>query len=107
MLEVFKLIDGLPHNNIEDRRISQNEWTYAIDKIIDASNIWADFIALKTASSKDFDAIDNDHKGFILFSEFCEYIKLSEIKYDTDIGRELSIGNCSAENVYLKNDSAN
>lgn len=94
MYEVFMFIDGGSSgiDKLDDAKISRAEWDAALPAVHAVADAWAPFVALKSASSDDFPAMDKDKGGAIILKEFCAWIKKKEIDAGTGTGKELSIG---------------
>jgi len=62
MYQIFSYIDGATNasGELNDRKISRDEWIKSVDSMKEISNSWAGFVKLKTASEEDFDKMDSD-----------------------------------------------
>ncbi len=93
MLDAFSKVDGNGHGHVDvedDRRIDKEEWLRSYSKLghygfNGLADVQSD--ALATIA---FDTMDSDDKGLVLFREFCEYVKDTELKSRTDLGKFLS-----------------
>jgi len=94
MYELFSLIDGNSEGVTvdDDNRISRKEWIDGIGHVHRAGKSWAPFVALPTATAATFDEIDSNHGGYIVLTEFCEWIEKAEKAAGTPIGKLLGVG---------------
>jgi len=93
--EAFALLDGGSEGITveDDDRIDEKEWTDGFEMLKNAATTWAPYEALKVASKKEtFSVIDENGGGFILLSEWCDWLKNAERAAKTADGVMLAVG---------------
>uniref|UniRef100_A0A7S3Q0N4 EF-hand domain-containing protein n=1 Tax=Chaetoceros debilis TaxID=122233 RepID=A0A7S3Q0N4_9STRA len=94
MLDSFSRIDGKSAgvDANDDRRVDKSEWikqypTFTASGFMALQNISNDEFA-----QSEFESMDADGQGVVLFSEFCKWITAAEISQSTALGRLLVLG---------------
>ena len=86
------MVDGTEVVSIEwDHCVTRDEWNAAVFRVREAGASWARFIRLEQASAADFDAIDQEKRGYLDFRSFCEWIEAAEKLAGTSAGLDLGV----------------
>ena len=89
MYDAFYLINTSEQSSSEsegDKRISSSEWLQNYKKVVDYG--FAAFVTINNDDSakENFNGMDKDHHGMILFNEWCDYIASAEIQNKSALG---------------------
>ncbi len=95
IFHAFCKIDGSNNKSLsfdvdDDRRISKEEWLRSYELVQNTGFAGLAKIQSDSLATIAFDTMDADHQGVVLFQEFCEYVKKTEMDSRTDLGKLLS-----------------
>jgi len=93
MLDAFGKVDGGGKGMIDiedDRRVDKEEWQKGYEGVQNSGFSGLEMILDDDHASIAFDTMDSDDKGLVLFREFCVYVRETELKSGTDLGKLLS-----------------
>merc|ERR1711998_210402 len=93
MLDAFMILDGGSAGRTaeDDRRISIQELRAGYLQVAHYRFKGLEGIGSTVSPDAVFHAMDSDHQGFVLFHEWCEYLKQCEIAHRTPYGKLLEI----------------
>jgi hypothetical protein len=97
MWDSFRLMNGLldaAPTTGDDRKLVLSDWELRHADLLDSPFVAlrANAVEVGDSITEAFGRIDADGNGCVLFADFCQYVKKSEIAADTPIGRLLHIG---------------
>ena len=89
MLDTFAKIDGggKGRDENDDRRIDFKEWMKGFSKLTGSGFLGLRNMVDEDAANEVFQKMDNDNRGMVLFTEFCEYVTTFEIESETKMGK--------------------
>ena len=93
MIDAFTKVDGGGQGHVDiddDRRVEKKEWMTSYSLLHNYGFAGLAEIQDDGLATIAFDTMDSDDKGLVLFREFCEYVRDTEMKSRSDLGKLLS-----------------